>query len=178
MSRSAADGSQPGRQLRTLATLAGIIGPVLLIAYFVIPELIGWPSAGESAGKLAAYASAHRHFFYLGGWLQATGALLSVAFLLVLLQVSGARRTLAGSATLVGCAVLLAGIGFALSGTAILPRGVRHNSARGLRAVPDRRPCRGVRLGRAGVRQRDVRSGGHLDPGRRHRLRLSVGESF
>ena len=151
--------------------LAGITGPVLLTAYFIIPAFISWPSAGESPGKVAAYATAHRLLFYLGGWLQATGALLIVVFLLVLLQRSGARRTLAGAATLIGCAVLLsvvaveaamleavpiaaanadhatvatgfelasgvfvriyplipaplvfAGIGFALSGTSILPR--------------------------------------------------------
>ncbi len=87
--------------------LAGITGPVLLAAYFNIPAFISWPSAGESPGKVAAYATAHRLLFYLGGWLQATGALLSVVFLLVLLQRSGARRTLAGAAALTGCAVLL-----------------------------------------------------------------------
>jgi hypothetical protein len=167
----AADGSQPGRRLRILAALAGIAGPVLLVAYFITPLFVGWPSATESAGKLAAYADAHRVLFYFGGWLQATGAALSVVFLLVLLQHSGARRNVAGSVTLIGCAVLLsvvaveaamleavavaaangdhatvatgfqlasgvlvriyplapapllfAGIGFALSGTSILPR--------------------------------------------------------
>jgi hypothetical protein len=103
----AAEPSQPGRRLRVLGALAGIIGPVLLAAYFIMPALIGWPSAGESAGRLTAYADAHRLIFYLGGWLQATGALLSIVFILVLLQHSGARRALAGSVTLVGCGVLL-----------------------------------------------------------------------
>jgi hypothetical protein len=163
--------SQPGRRLRILAALAGITGPVLLAVYFITPALIGWPDAGASPGKLIAYATAHRLLFYGGGWLQATGALLSIVFFLVLLQLSGARGTLAGSATLVGCALLLsvvaieaalleavpmaaangdqatvatafalsngvfarifplapaplvfAGIGFALSGTSVLPR--------------------------------------------------------
>ena len=163
--------SQLGSRLRVLGALAGITGPALLAAYFVTPALTGWPSPAESAGKLTAYATAHRLLFYLGGWLQATGALLIVVFLLVLLQRSGARRTLAGAAALIGCAVLLsvvaveaamleavpvaaanadhatvatgfelasgvfvriyplipaplvfAGIGFALSGTSILPR--------------------------------------------------------
>jgi hypothetical protein len=103
----AAESGQPGRRLRVLGALAGIIGPVLLVAYFITPLFTSWPSPGESPGKLAAYASAHRQLFYLGGWLQATGALLSVVFLLVLLQHSGARRTLAGAAALTGCAVLL-----------------------------------------------------------------------
>jgi hypothetical protein len=167
----AVDGSQSARQLRMMAALAGIAGPVLLVAYFITPLFVGWPSATESAGKVAAYADAHRVLFYLGGWLQGTGAALSVVFLLVLLQHTGARRNVAGSVTLVGCTVLLsvvaveaamleavavaapnhdlatvatgfqlasgvfvriyplvpaplvfAGIGFALSGTSILPR--------------------------------------------------------
>lgn len=144
---------------------------MLLVAYFTVPALVGWPSAGASPGKLAAYATAHRLLFYGGGWLQVTRALLSIVFFLVLLQLGGARSTLAGSATVTGCALLLsvvaieaalleavpiaaangdhatvatafalsngvfariyplapaplvfAGIGFALSGTSILPR--------------------------------------------------------
>jgi hypothetical protein len=167
----AADASQPGRRLQILAALAGIVGPVLLVAYFITPLFVGWPSATESAAKVAAYADAHRVLFYFGGWLQGTGAALSIVFLLVLLQRSGARRKVAGSVTLIGCAVLLsvvaaeaamleavavaaanhdlatvatgfqlasgvfvriyplvpaplvfAGIGFALSGTPVLPR--------------------------------------------------------
>jgi hypothetical protein len=166
-----ADTSQPGPRLRHLGALAGITGPVLLAAYFIAPALAGWPDAGEPADKLTAYANAHRVMIYGAGWLQVTGALLSVVFLLILLQLSGARRTLAGSAALIGCAALLslvmveaavlevipfaaangdqatvatafelvdgvfvriyplapaplvfAGIGFALSGTAVLPR--------------------------------------------------------
>lgn len=169
----AAAATQPERRLRTLGALAGIIGPVLLVAYFTagIPALTGWPSATESPAKLTAYADTHKLLFYSGGWLQATGALLSVVFLLVLLHLSGARGRLAGSVALTGCAVLLsvvlveavmlelvpvaaangdqgtvataftlangvftriyplapaplvfAGIGFALSGTTVLPR--------------------------------------------------------
>jgi hypothetical protein len=102
--------SQAGRRLWILGVLAGITGPVLLAAYFVMPLLIGWPSAAEPPGKLAAYATAHRLLFYAGGWLQVTGALLSIVFLLILLQRSRARGTLAGSATLIGCAVLLSAV--------------------------------------------------------------------
>ena len=44
----AADVGQPGRRLQILGALAGIIGPALLAAYFIIPALIGWPNAAES----------------------------------------------------------------------------------------------------------------------------------
>ena len=106
--REASEASEPGRRLRTLAALAGIIGPVLVAAYFTVPELVHWPSAGTSADKLIAYATAHRLLFYVGGWLQVTGALLSIVFFLILLQLSGARGRLAGSAALTGCALLVA----------------------------------------------------------------------
>jgi hypothetical protein len=102
-----AQASPPRRQLRVLAALAGITGAILLAAYFITPVLAGWPNPAESPAKLAAYATTHRLLFYGGGWLQASGALLSVLFFLVLLQLSGARATLAGSVTLIGCALLL-----------------------------------------------------------------------
>lgn len=103
----AAPVSQPARRLRVLGALAGITGPVLLAVYFTAPALARWPSAGVSPGTLIAYATAHRLLFYGGGWLQVSGALLSIVFFLVLLQLSGARGTLAGSATVTGCALLL-----------------------------------------------------------------------
>jgi len=98
---------QPERRMRVLGALAGVAGPVLLAVYFTAPALAHWPYAGTSPDKLIAYATAHRLLFYCGGWLQATGALLCIVFLLVLLQNSGARSTLAGSIALTGCAVLL-----------------------------------------------------------------------
>jgi hypothetical protein len=97
-----------GLQLRVAGAAAGIAGTVLLVAYFTVPALVHWPAAGESPGKLLAYATAHRLLFYVGGWLQATGSLLSIVFYLVLLELSGARGRLAGSAVLTGCALLLA----------------------------------------------------------------------
>ncbi|HVT70420.1 MAG TPA: hypothetical protein VHF26_21925 [Trebonia sp.] len=98
---------QPGRRLPALGALAGIAGPVMLAAYFAVPALVHWPYAGASPGELVTYATAHRLLFFGGGWLQATGALLSILFFLVLLQLSGARNTLAGAAVLTGCALLL-----------------------------------------------------------------------
>ena len=102
-----ANDSLPGKRSRSLGTLAGVTGPLLLAAYFAAPALAGWPYAGTSPGKLTAYASAHRLLFYGGGWLQVTGALLSITFFLVLLQFSGARGSVAGSAALTGCALLI-----------------------------------------------------------------------
>jgi hypothetical protein len=78
------------------------------MAYFAVPALIGWPSAEVSPDRLLAYANGHQLLFYLGGWLQVTGAALSVLFFLTLLQLTGRRPMLAGAVTLTGAALLLA----------------------------------------------------------------------
>lgn len=87
---------------------AGIAGPVLLVIYFAVPALAHWPYAGASPQALITYADSHTLLFYAGGWLQATGATLSVLFFLTLLNRSGTAGRMAGHITLVGCAVLLA----------------------------------------------------------------------
>jgi hypothetical protein len=93
--------------MRKWGAAAGILGPVLLVIYFATPAFVHWPYAGASPTDLIAYATAHSSLFYVGGWLQVTGAALSVLFFLVLLQLSGARARLAGAVTLVGAALLL-----------------------------------------------------------------------
>jgi hypothetical protein len=94
-------------RMRRWGAAAGIIGPVLLVIYFATPAFVHWPYAGASPSQLIDYANAHASLFYVGGWLQVTGAVLSVVFFLVLLQLSGARARLAGAITLVGAALLL-----------------------------------------------------------------------
>lgn len=96
------------QRLARLGASAGMLGPLLLVIYFVTPALTGWPYAGASPDTLLGYATGHQLLFYAGGWLQVTGALLSILFFLVLLQLSGARDRLAGAAALVGCGLLLA----------------------------------------------------------------------
>lgn len=103
-----APGGRAAPRARRWGATSGIAGVVLLVGYFATPAFVAWPSAGASADQLVAYALAHTSLFYLGGWLQVTGAMLSILFFLTLLQLSGARRTLAGAVTLVGAAVLLA----------------------------------------------------------------------
>lgn len=105
--RPAVGSGLPVRWLRRLGAASGIGGPLLLVAYFVIPTMIGWPAAGAPPAQLADYATSHELLFYAGGWLQVTGALLSIVFFLILLHLSAARQRLAGSATIVGCALLL-----------------------------------------------------------------------
>jgi hypothetical protein len=99
--------AQRGTPVARLGAVAGVAGPLLLAAYFGAPALAGWPFSGASPDALMAYARAHVLLFYVGGWLQATGALLSGVFFLVLVQMSGARDRLEGLIVAVGVAVLL-----------------------------------------------------------------------
>jgi hypothetical protein len=96
------------RRLQRWGAAAGIVGPLCLAGYFGAPALAGWPYAGASPDMLSAYARSHAILFYAGGWLQATGALLSVLFFIALLHLSGRRNGFAGSVVNVGAAVLLA----------------------------------------------------------------------
>jgi len=96
------------RHTRRWAAAAGIAGPVLVVAYFAIPALVSVPAPGTAPDRLITFATGHAPLFYVAGWLQVTGALLSALFFLVLLQLSGARARLAGALTLTGTALLLA----------------------------------------------------------------------
>jgi hypothetical protein len=96
----------PGR-LRVLGALAGVTGPILLVIYFAAPAVSNWPYAGAPPGRLVQYANSHALLFYVGGWLQATGALLSIVFFLTLLTLSETTGRMSGIATVVGCALLL-----------------------------------------------------------------------
>ena len=91
-----------------LAAACGIVGPLLLVAYFVAPAVLGWPYAGASPATLTRYALDHSVLFYAGAWLQATGTLLSVIFFLALLRFAGAIGSLSGLALMVTATSLLA----------------------------------------------------------------------
>lgn len=100
--------TEADRRLSRWGAAAGVAGPILLVIYFTVPVLSNWPYGGGNPDELVRYARAHEALFYAGGWIQATGALLSVVFFLVLREVSRARDTLAGTAVVVGSALLLA----------------------------------------------------------------------
>lgn len=93
--------------LRRLGVTGGLLGPALLTIYFAAPAFTGWPYSGAAPHTLVAYARSHDLLFYAGGWLQVTGAALSVVLFLVLLQFSRARNEFAGLLTVVGAALLL-----------------------------------------------------------------------
>lgn len=93
-------------RLRILVALCGLVGTVLLGAYFgAAPPL---PPANATVAQVTHVALRYHNTWFLGAWLQATGSLLSVVFFLALVhQARGAAR-LAGMLTLLGSALLMA----------------------------------------------------------------------
>jgi hypothetical protein len=109
--------------------VCGIIGPLLLTMYFATPVFVSWPSVDVPAEQLVRFANTHEALFYLGAWLQCTGALLSVAFFLVLVQLAGAQRDLAGLITIVAVALLLAVVVVEAAMLVAVPFGAANNDA-------------------------------------------------
>lgn len=92
------------RQSYILAVLCGIIGPLILVASFMINPA---PPPDFTIDQLRDFAILHHNGIVLGGWLQGIGSLLIVLFALALVHFAGAAHRLAGWITL-------------LSGTCIL----------------------------------------------------------
>jgi hypothetical protein len=92
---------------KRLAAVFGLLGPLLLVAYFVAPFLLSWPLAGGTPDQLTAYALKHQTTFYAGAWLQTTGTLLCVVFFVALVRLARVESSLAGMLVLVGSACLL-----------------------------------------------------------------------
>jgi hypothetical protein len=98
------------RLFRLSIALCGLLGPVLLGLYFGGGFKMGLANLPPNItqDQVVSLATQYHNSWYLGAWLQATGSLLSVIFLLGLVQRAGRTTHLAGMLTLLGCAVLLA----------------------------------------------------------------------
>jgi hypothetical protein len=90
----------------------GIAGPLLLTLYFGLPALV--PRLGSllysgapTTTRIVAVGAEFRRLLTLGAWVQGTGALLCVVFLLALAQWSDGASGLPGRILLLGCAVLV-----------------------------------------------------------------------
>ena len=100
-------GSPPVLRQRAIVA-CGLLGPLLLVVYFVSPALTQWPYAGASPHRLLEYALSHESLFYAGAWLQATGTLLSVAFFLALMEAARPSASFWKSMVFVTASSLLA----------------------------------------------------------------------
>lgn len=92
---------------------AGVIGSLLLAAYFGLPALYPRMSAliygagSPSNGNITAVGNHYRELITLGSWAQGTGALLCALFFLGLVDQSGEGQGFAGRTTLLGCSLLV-----------------------------------------------------------------------
>ena len=98
---------------RHLIMACGVLGPLMLAAYFTAPLLASHLSGVLYAAHPTTFeiVDAGRRYHELlnaGTWLQATGALLAVVFFLALADITGHGRSLAARITQAGSAVLLA----------------------------------------------------------------------
>ncbi len=91
-----------------LPAAAGMLGTLLLAAYFGAPAVSGWPNAGGPASQIAAYATSHTALFFAGAWLQVTGTLLAVVMFLSIVAAAKAVGSTPGLVAIVAAAVLLA----------------------------------------------------------------------
>ena len=92
------------RQRQILTALCGIIGPVILVASFVINPA---PPADATVAQLGAFATLHHDTIVVGGWLQGLGSLLIVLFAIAVVHLAGATHRIAGWITLLSGATIL-----------------------------------------------------------------------
>jgi hypothetical protein len=101
----AASGPAVSAQWRWLAGAAGFAGAAALGASFgVLPPP---PPLTAPTAALTRYAASHHHTMLAAAWLEGTGTLLYVIFVLALVHLVGARAGLAGRITTVACAAVL-----------------------------------------------------------------------
>ena len=88
-----------------LASAAGVAGAASLGASFgVLPPP---PPLTAPLAALTRYAAGHHHAMLAAAWLEGTGTLLYVIFVLALIHLAGARAGLAGRIATVAAAAVL-----------------------------------------------------------------------
>lgn len=80
-----------------LVALSGIVGPVILIASFILNPA---PPANATIPQLRAFAIQHHDAIVLGGWLQGIGSSLMVVFAIGVVHLADAANRMAGWLTL------------------------------------------------------------------------------
>ncbi len=89
---------------RLFIALPGIVGPVVLVASFLLNPA---PPLGATVAQLRDFAVRHHNGIVLGGWLQGMGSLLIVLFALGVVHLANAMQRLAGWVTLLAGAIIL-----------------------------------------------------------------------
>jgi hypothetical protein len=98
---------------RTIVMACGVLGSLMLAAYFAAPLFAGplgrtLYAAHPPTGEVVSTGSRYHELLYVGSWLQGTGALLAVIFFLALVGMASAPGNLAARIVQLGAAVLVA----------------------------------------------------------------------
>jgi len=93
------------RATRALAAICGIAGVLMLTAHFLIPANV--PPDSASLGRIALFAREHRDAILISAWLQVTGAILYVVFILAVVHLAGAGQRFAGRIVALAAAILV-----------------------------------------------------------------------
>src|SRR5215470_2115778 len=96
--------SMSTQQSYILIALCGVLGPVILIASFIINPA---PPVDYTVAQLREFAVQHHNGIVFGGWLQGMGSLLIVLFAIGLVHWADATHSLAGWITLLAGATIL-----------------------------------------------------------------------
>jgi hypothetical protein len=96
------------RSFRFFLSLSGIFGVTALLVYFAAPFVIfPFPQANATSTQLAQSITQYGTYYLLAAWLQGTGTLLSVIFVLGLLYLSKAWMRFSGWVTFLASTIVL-----------------------------------------------------------------------
>ena len=93
------------RNTRAFAAICGITGVLMLTAHFLIPGNV--PPDSASLAPIASFAREHRDVLLISAWLQVTGAILYVTFILAVVHLAGAGQWFAGRIVALAAAILV-----------------------------------------------------------------------
>jgi hypothetical protein len=96
------------RSFRILLSLSGVLGVVALLLYFSAPFVIfPFPQADATSAQLVQNVARYQDYYLLAAWLQGTGTLLSVLFVLGLAFLARAWNRFSSWITLLASTVVL-----------------------------------------------------------------------
>ena len=103
--RHEGDTTLTDRATRALAAICGITGVLMLTAHFLIPANVPPDSAGLA--RIASFTRDHREVLLISAWLQVTGAILYVTFILAIVDLAGAGQRFAGRIVALAATILV-----------------------------------------------------------------------
>ena len=96
------------RSFRAFLAACGLAGVACLILYFAAPfVLFPFPAANATSAQLLASVSQYQTYYLLAAWLQGTGSLLTVVFILGLVYLAKAWTRFSGWITMLAAVIVV-----------------------------------------------------------------------